>query len=121
MEAIRSPVGGAHLQPEHVEGRDGLEEPLESEPTDRLGLDQALDRGSHARRDEDLPTLGLTAETRRVVRDCADGAVIPAALEPDGADRRIALSDPDGEGEIPTPLAPARALLFHALAHRDRH
>src|SRR2546429_635939 len=68
-----------------------------------------------------LPGFRLAAQAGREVGDRADGAVVPAALEADRADGRVALRDADAEGELPAALAPSGREVRHAIAHRDRH
>ena len=72
-------------------------------------FDHVLDGAGDTRRHEDLAALGLAAQARREVRDRADGAVVPAPLEPDGADRGVTLGDADAEPEVVTALAPGGA------------
>src|SRR5262245_50525566 len=88
-------TSGPH--PEEAERGDGAEEALEAEAADFLHLELPLEDARHAGGDEDLAALGLPAQARGEIGHGADGAIVPAALEPDGADRRVALGDPDAE------------------------
>ena len=68
------------------------------------------------------PRLGLAAQARGQVGDGADGPVVPAALEADGADGGVALGDADAEAElVDRASASRRPGRWHALAHRQRH
>ena len=67
------------------------------------------------------PGSRLVAEPGRDVRDAADGRVVGPPLEPDPAERRVALGDPDAEAEIVPAPAPLLLQLRDARAHRDRH
>src|SRR5262245_46203119 len=77
-------------QPQRVEGGDGSQEPLEREPPHLLQCDQLLDGARHAGGHEDLSPFGLPAEPRRQIRHGANGAIVPASLEADGADGGVA-------------------------------
>ena len=124
--ARRSGSDGRHgpdalLHSDDVECLDGLQEALEGQGPDRLEVDRILGGAGHARRDQDLARLGLAAQARRQVRDRADGAVVPAALEADGADGRVALGDADAEAEVVPALAPGGGKVADLVAHRDGH
>src|SRR5213592_3082717 len=88
-----TPGAGLPLQPAHAEGRNRSLEALEVELADRLGVDQRPGLGVDALADEDLAGGGLGAEAGGEVGHAADGAVVEAALEADGADGRVALRD----------------------------
>ena len=94
-------------EPCHVEGRHRAGESLERQLPESLGVHEPVDRCQDARRRQDLAGLRLAAETEGKVRDGPDRAVVPATLEPDGADRGVALGDPDADVEVVTALAPA--------------
>src|SRR5499425_1050027 len=70
------------------------EQPLEGQGAEGLGLHQLLDLRGHPLMDEDLAALGLAAEAGGEVGHGADGAIVPAPLESDGANGGIALRDP---------------------------
>src|SRR5215831_15596846 len=70
------------------------EQSPESQGPEGLGLHQLLDLRGHPLMDEDLAALGLAAEAGSEVGHGADGAVVPASLESDGADGSVALCDP---------------------------
>jgi hypothetical protein len=74
------------------------EKALQRERSHVLEVDDLLEDARHPGRHEDLPAPCLSTQARRQVGDGADGAVVPAVLEPDGADGGIALGDPDAEG-----------------------
>src|SRR2546422_9889267 len=97
------------LEPQRVEGGHGLEESFEVEIAPGLGLHEGVRLRQQALGDQDLARLGLAAETGGEVRDGADGAVVPAPLEADRADRRVALRDADAELELVAELAPREA------------
>src|SRR5206468_12008661 len=105
----------------HAEGLDAPEKALETQRAYFYALDQILEGPRDARRHEDLSALRLAAEPRGQVGDRADGAVVPAPLEADGADRRVSLGDPDAQGQVVTPLAPSGGEIADALAHGDSH
>src|SRR6266498_235298 len=121
MTALRAPrLGrGGRSQADHAVGRDGFEQALERQRADFLALDEVLECCRDARGDEYLPALGLAAEPRGQVGDRPDSAVVPTPFEADRADRRVALRDPDAQGEVVTPLAPSRAQVAETLAHGD--
>src|SRR5712691_5524118 len=108
-------------QSHDVEGRDRLRQSLQRERAHLLGLDEILHFPRHPQGDEDLTGLGLAAQTRRQVGDRTDRAVVPAALEADGADGRVALRDADPEVQLVPPLAPPAQERRHAVTHRQRH
>ena len=91
-------ASGAALEPQDVEGRDGLGEPLEGERAHLLGLDEVLHFRGHPRGDEDLAGLGFAAEARRQVGDGADSPVVPASLETYAADGCVPLGDAEAAG-----------------------
>src|SRR5207253_7490088 len=109
------------LQAEHVECRYRFEESLQVELPDGFDLDQILGRREQPLRDQDLAGPGLTAEARGEIRHGADGSIVPASFEADGANRRVALRDPDAEVEVVAALAPSDAQLPHSIAHGERH
>src|SRR5438094_8816244 len=109
------------LQSQRVEGWDRLEEALQRQLPHLLQVDQSLDRARHTGSDEDLVALGLAAEAGRKVGDGADGAVVPASLEADGADGGVALGDSHTQGEIVAALLPGFDEVLDALAHGQRH
>src|SRR2546422_1289008 len=113
--------GACALQAEHVESRHRFEESLQVELPDGFDLDQILGRREQPLRDQDLTGPGLTAEARGEIRYGADGSVVQASFEADGADRRVALRDPDAEVEIVAALAPPHAELADSVAHGERH
>src|SRR5437762_3294564 len=114
-------LSDATPQSHDVEGRDRLRQSLQRERAYLLGLDQILHVPRHPQGDEDLAGLGLAAQTRRQVGDRADRAVVPAALEADGADGRVALRDADPEVQLVPALAPPAQERRHAVTHRQRH
>src|SRR5882672_10228051 len=105
----------------HVEGRHRSREAAQRQLAERLGLDEALDRGVEAARDEDLAAARLAAEPRGEVGHGADRAIVPAALEADGAERRVALRDAHAEVQVEAELAPAAGQRLHARAHGEGH
>src|SRR5882762_386268 len=106
--------------PDDVEGGNGPEQPFERERANLLEVGHVLDAGGDPLGDQDLAAFGLAAEPRGQVRDRPDGAVVPAALEADGADRGVPLGDAQSEGEIVASLPPADGQVIHAPSHRDR-
>ena len=84
-------------QPQQREGGHGSRETLQAELADRLRLHQILDQGQHPAGHEDLPRPGLPAEPRGQVGDGAHRAVVPATLEPDGADGGVPVGHADAE------------------------
>ena len=72
-------------------------EAFERELARRLDLQQSLRRRQDALGNQDLAGLCFTAQASGEVGDRADRAVVPASLEADRADRRIALRDADAE------------------------
>ena len=72
-------------------------------------------------RDEDLPRLRHRAQAGGEVDDGADRRVLDAALEPDAAERRVALGDADTEGEIVAVARPRLGEVADPRAHRDGH
>src|SRR5262249_58759825 len=99
-------------------------EALELQRADLLSLHEIGDGGVDALADEDLARRGLGAEAKGEVGDTADGRVVAPALEPDRADRRVALRDSHAEIEIVPAPAPLRAEHAdprpHRLGHADR-
>src|SRR5207249_1892428 len=91
----------------HVEGRHRPREAAERQLAERLDLHQVLDRGVEPARDEDLAAARLAAQPRGEVGHGADRPVVPAPLEADGAERRVALRDADAEVQVEAQLAPA--------------
>src|SRR6185369_12144098 len=79
------------------EAWDGLGEALELERADGIELEDPVERGHGLAVGEDLAGLRLGAEARGEVGDVADGSVVPAALEADGAERGVALRNADAE------------------------
>src|SRR5262245_29798592 len=102
-------------QADHAEGRHGLEQALEAQRAHLLSLDQVLEGRGHAGGDEDFPALGLAAEPGGEVGDGADRPVVPASLEADGTDGRVAFGDPDAQREVVPSLAPAGAELVDPI------
>jgi hypothetical protein len=72
---------------EHIVSRQRPPDPLQLELTDQLDLHCILDLRQHPRTDEDLSRLGLVAQARRDVGHRADGSIVEASLEADGAER----------------------------------
>src|SRR5499427_10915204 len=97
------------------------EQSPESQGPQGLDLHQLLDLRGHPLMDEDLAALGLAAQTSSEVGHGADGAVVPAPLESDGADGGIALRDPYAEGQVVAALLPCDDHALHALAHGHGH
>src|SRR5215468_7395694 len=98
---------GAVSKSRDAEDGHRAEQSPESQGPEGLGLHQLLDLRSHPLVDEDLAALGLAAETSGEVGHSADGAVVPAPLESDGANRGIALGDPHAEGQVVAALLPS--------------
>src|SRR5262245_49715571 len=111
----------AALHPGDVVDAHRAREALEEHLADPHRLDLVLQGAEEPAGDEDLAGLGLAAEARGQVGDGADGAVVPAALEADGPERRVPLGDADPEVELVPALAPAAHQLVHPLAHGQRH
>src|SRR5215472_7710835 len=109
----RSTAIGHH--PEHAERGHGPREAPEGECAHLFGLDQALHGRGHPGRNQHLAPLGFTAQSRGQVGDGADGTVVPAPLETDGADGRVSLSDADAKREVPAAPAPAGGQLAHLI------
>ena len=85
---------------DHVVRRQRPPDPLQLELADWLDRHGVLDLCQHARTDEDLSWLGLVAQARGHVGYGADGGVIKAALEADGAERSKAVRNPDAEANV---------------------
>src|SRR6266568_5896046 len=111
----------ARSQASHAPNGYGAREALERQRIQLLRVDHALDSGRHASRDEDLPSLGLSAQPRREVRDRTDRAVVHAAFQADGADGGVALRDADTEREVPAAFSPPRGEAGGAVPHGDGH
>ena len=75
-------------------------DPLQLELTHRLDLHGVLNGHQHPRTDEDLPGLRLVAEPRGDVGDRADGGIVEATLEADGAERRKSVRNADAEANV---------------------
>src|SRR5262249_58623332 len=97
------------------EGRQGPWEALEGERPQRFQGQEICDGARHTLGEEDLRVARLPAEPRGEVGHGADGAVVPAPLEADGADGGVALRDPDAHAEIVALLAPGRVEVPGAL------
>src|SRR5690242_5423944 len=82
--------------------RDALERHLPHRLGDRLARD-ALER---LLVQQDLARLRLAAQARGEVRDAADASVVPASVEADRAERRVADRDADAEPEVVAALLP---------------
>src|SRR5712692_11363528 len=87
----------------------------------RLGFGNRFHRRHHALLEQDLAGLGLGAETGREIGDGANGAIVHAPLEADGADGGIAVRDAETEVEVEARLLPPHGKLGHALAHGRGH
>src|SRR5262249_15760124 len=60
----------------------------------------------HSRADEDLTGLGFIAQPRGDVGYRADGGIVEASLEPDGAKRSEAVRNADAEANLVPEAAP---------------
>src|SRR5262252_7351489 len=113
--------GSCALLSHHAEGRHGPGEALEGQRTKRFQSDHVFHGSRHALRQENLGVARLPAESRGEVGHRADGAVVPAPLEADGADGGIALRDADAHAEIIALLAPGRVEVAGPLPHGQGH
>src|SRR5882672_10871447 len=115
-----APTSRGRPRPKHVERSDRPPEAAQRQLAERLRLDKILDRRIEPARDEDLAAARLAAEPRREVGHGADRSVVPAALEADGAQRRVALRDAHAEVQVEAELAPTTRQRLDAGAHRER-
>ena len=98
---------------DHIVSRQRPPDPLQLELTDRLGRHRILDFHQHARTDEDLTRLGFVAKTRGDVGYRADGGIVEAPLEADGAERSEAVCNADAEANVvPEPTPPIGKFKF---------
>src|SRR5215475_11775827 len=105
----------------YAEGGYGPGEALEGQWAERFQGNQVLHGARHALGEEDLGVARLPAEPRGEIGHRADGSVVPAPLEADGADGRIALRDADAHAEIIALLAPGCVEVKGALPHGQGH
>ena len=92
-------------------GRDSPGGSLEGELASGFHLDALLGSAEHSLRDEDLARGGLAAGAGGQVGHGADGGVVAATPEADGADRCVTLGDADAEIEAEAELAPLLDML----------
>src|SRR3954470_13405711 len=92
----RERLAADRFQPER---RDQLHEAAQLERTDLVGLHELGHGGLGLRVEDDLAGVRVTAEARREVRHVADRGVLPAVLEADHAERRLALRDADAQAD----------------------
>jgi hypothetical protein len=90
----------------HIVSRQRSPDPLQLELTHCLDLDGILDLRQHSRADEDLPRLRFIAQPRGNVGYRADGGIIEASLEADGAKRGEAVRDTDAKANVVPPPMP---------------
>src|SRR5262245_51650304 len=83
------------LESHELHRRNRPRESLEGEGRELFELPDVFQLRRQARRGEDLAGFRLAAETRGEVGHRTDGAVVPAALESDPADRGEPLGDSD--------------------------
>ena len=91
---------------DHIVRRQRPPDPLQLELTDWLDLHGVLDLCQHPRTDENLPRLGLIAQTRGNIRHGPDGGIIKSALETDGAERGKAVRNADAKPNVMPPPTP---------------
>src|SRR5690242_4172877 len=109
------------LQSAQTIGDDRATETLQRQRLLRVDVDKRFDAGKHALRDQDLAAGGFAAKPGGEVGHRTDGAVVPAALESDSADRRISLRYTDAEAQLVAALGPVLRHAADAFAHRKRH
>src|SRR5690348_10614859 len=80
---------------------------FERELTHRLDRHSVLDLREHPRTNQDLPGLGFIAEPRSNIGYRADGRIIEASLETDGAERGKPVCNADAETNVVPPPMPS--------------
>src|SRR6266704_4090641 len=84
----------------------GLRKALQRQLAQGFDLGCVTTRRAGATVDEDLAALRFVREARREIDHAADGGIVPAPLEPECAERGIALGDADAERELVAKLHP---------------
>src|SRR5258708_9437720 len=85
----------------------GLVEARERELGDRFGREPGAEGCDDALREQDLAALRVAAQGRSEVGQGADRAIVPAALEADLVECRIALCDAYAKLDVVSALLPA--------------
>src|SRR3954464_6393281 len=95
-------------------------EALEGELAHGFEVEGAVEDGHGLAIGEDLAGLRFAAKARGEVGDVADGGVVPAAFEADGAERGVALRDAAAEAEVEAAaLFPVRANRLERFHHGE--
>src|SRR5206468_10461102 len=74
---VDRPQPPSRLGAQHVVGRDGTVQSLESQLTHQLELEKIVGAGEHALGDQNLPRLGITTQSCREIGDRTDCTAVP--------------------------------------------
>src|SRR5439155_21587252 len=102
-DAVKRNTSGGVPEPHDVQRLYRPGQTFDGQESRLLDLQELLYLRQEPGRDQDLAGLGLPAETCGQVGHGADGAVVPAPLEADGADRGEPLGDADTEVKLVAP------------------
>src|SRR2546423_8897027 len=109
------------LQRPEPERRHRLEEAAQLQRAHGLGVGERRDLLLGLRIEQDFPGARRAAKARREVGHVADRGILPALLEADHAERRLALRDADAQAHVVAELLPRLGDRRERLLQRHRH
>src|SRR5262249_18434811 len=93
----------------------------QGELTHWLDRHSILDLRKHPRTNQDLPRPCFIAEPRSNIGYRADGSIIEASLETDGAERGKPVCNADTETNVVPPPMPILSQCSNGVTHFERH
>ena len=106
---------------DNVIGRYRAVKALEHQIAGGAGFNCLLDGAEDPLADKNLAGRGFSAQSRGKVWHAADNRVVPALVETDPPDCRVATRDADAKTQRMTVLAPALGKLAHVITHSRGH